>query len=298
MKIVIAGASGMVGNALAPALRAAGHEVLRLVRRQARGSDEILWNPATGEIDVRRLGGLDAAINLAGENVGAKRWTDEQRERILRSRVEATQTLVKALKSLPQKPAVLVNASAVGFYGDRGGERLTEASPIGRGFLPEVCLAWETHAEGAARAGIRTVMTRFGTVLDKEGGALAKLLPLFRLGLGGRMGPGTQWMSWISLEDAVAAIQHALASEALSGPVNVVAPQAVTNANFAATLGRVVHRPAFLPVPSWALHIAAGRGIADEALLASTHAVPERLLQGGFRFKHAQLEDALRAALR
>ena len=297
-KIVIAGASGLVGRALVPALRAEGHEVCRLVRgRAARGPDEIPWDPAAGTIDRERLSGTGAIINLAGENIAAHRWTEARRTQILRSRVEATRTLVAALGAIEPRPRVLLNASAIGYYGDRGDDVLTEASSIGHGFLPEVCLAWETHAEGAARLGVRTVRLRFGVVLAREDGALAKMLPLFRLGLGGRMGSGRQWMSWIALDDVVGSIRHALADEGCAGPLNVTAPQPVTNAEFAATLGRVLRRPAILPVPALALRAAVGNGIAHEALLASQRALPARLQEGGYAFRYPALDAALRAVL-
>ncbi len=209
MRIVIAGASGAVGNVLVPALRRAGHDVRRLVRRAAQAADEIAWNPALGEIDHLEFerGSVDAVINLAGENVAAGRWTARRREAILRSRVDATRTLVVAVQGLARKPTVFISASAVGFYGDRGDEVLSETSAIGHGFLPEVCLAWETHAEGAARNGVRTALLRFGVVLTREGGALGRMRPLFRLGLGGRLGGGRQWMSWVAMDDLVGAIQ-------------------------------------------------------------------------------------------
>jgi len=296
MKIVIAGAAGFLGRALVPALRAAGHEVRRLVRRAAIGDDEVGWNPASGEIDEQRLADLDAAINLAGENIAAGRWTAARRERILHSRVDATRTLVGALNKLSRKPAVLVSASAVGYYGDRGDEIVAENCGIGQGFLPEVCLAWETHAEGAARHWIRTVLLRFGMILSPEGGALARMLPLFRLGLGGRLGSGRQWMSWIAREDAIRGIEHAVRDVHGAGPVNFVAPGAVTNLEFTATLARVVGRPAVLPAPSWALRLAFGQ-MADEAILASVRAAPQRLIESGFRFQHPELESALRAML-
>lgn len=295
MRILLAGASGLIGGALVPALRAAGHEPVRLVRRPAAAPDEIVWDPARGEVDWPKLGAIDAIVNLAGENVGASRWTAARRESIFRSRVDATRTLVALIAKLPRKPAVFISASAVGFYGDRGDERLDERAPIGRGFLPEVCLAWETHAEGAARAGVRTVLLRFGVVLANGGGALAKMLPVFRLGLGGRLGSGRQWMSWIALTDAVGAVQHALATAELSGPVNVVAPGEVTNAEFTAALGRVLGRPTVFPVPAFALRLAVGQGMADEALLASTRAVPAKLAASGFVFRQGELEPALRA---
>jgi uncharacterized protein len=296
MKVVIAGASGMVGRAVTVALRGAGHDVRRLVRRDVAEADEIAWRPETGEIDAGEWGATDAIVNLAGENLAAGRWTRARRDRILRSRTGSTRALVAAIGKLTRKPEVLLNASAVGFYGDRGEEVLTERSGVGQGFLPEVCLAWETHAEGASRVGVRTVCLRFATMLAVEGGALAKMLPVFRLGLGGRFGHGRQWMSWVSIDDAVGAILHTLADPRCSGPINIAAPEPVRNAEFAATLGRVLGRPASLPVPSWVLRGVFGQ-MADEALLASTRAVPERLRETGFEFRHCTLETALRSAL-
>ena len=296
MKIVIAGASGLVGTALVPALRAAGHEVYRLVRRAARSSDEIAWSPAEGKMDEVRFSGAEAVINLAGENVGAGRWTARRRELILRSRVDATRALVEAMGRMKRKPAVLLNASAVGFYGDRGAEVLTEASASGRGFLPDVCRVWESGAAAASAIGVRVTWLRFGVVLAAEGGALAKMLPLFRLGLGGRLGSGQQWMNWVGLADAVAAICHALQDTRLVGAVNVVVSESVRNIEFIIKLGRVLRRPVVLPVPAWALRLALGQ-MADEALLASSRAVPERLLKTGFQFRHPTLESALHAVL-
>jgi len=297
MKIVVAGASGFIGSALVPALRAANHEVRRLVRRAAIAADEVAWHPAAGEIERARLEGIDALINLAGENLAAGRWTPARRERIFRSRIDATRTLGDAVAGLRWKPAVWLNASAVGFYGDRGDEVLTESSAIGRGFLPGVCLGWETHAEGARRHGVRVVLLRFGVVLHPDGGALAKMLPLFRLGLGGRLGCGAQWMSWASRDDVIRAILHTLGDRRCAGALNVVAPGAVTNAEFAATLARVLHRPAILSAPAWALRLVLGREMADEALLASVRAEPRRLREAGFVFRHERLEPALREML-
>lgn len=297
MKIVIAGASGLIGRALAAALRERGDHVLRLVRREAAGADEISWDPAAGQIDGGRLAGCDAIVNLAGENIAGGRWTARRRDTIFKSRVDATSTLVRAIGAMARRPAVLVNASAVGFYGDRGDERLTEASAIGHGFLPEVTLAWETHAEGAKRIGVRTVLARFGVVLAEEGGALGKMLPPFRLGLGGPLGNGRQWMSWIALDDAVAVLRQAIDRPEWSGPMNVVAPGAVTNADFTRALGAAVRRPAVLPVPAFALRLLFGQGLADEALLGSTRAEPRALAAAGFRFKHPELAGALAAIL-
>ena len=297
MKIIVAGASGLIGGALVPALRADGHDVVRLVRRDSGASDEILWNPGAGEIDVSRIEGCDAIVNLCGENLAGGRWTERRREQIWQSRTDATRTLVVALGQLAHKPAVFVNASATGIYGDRGDEELTEASAIGHGFLPELCFAWETHAEGAAKRGVRTVVLRFGVVLTRKGGALAKMLPVFRLGLGGRLGDGKQWMSWVSLADAVGAIQHAVNDARCTGPMNVVASEPATNADFAATLARALGRPAAFSVPAWVLRLVFGE-MANATLLASTRAAPERLRATGFAFRHETLEAALQAELR
>lgn len=298
MRIAIAGASGLVGRALGTKLAAMGHEVLRLVRREERDAAEVSWNPVKGVVDRARLEGVEAFVNLAGENVGAGRWTRARRDAILRSRVDATRTLVAVMSGLKRMPRVFVSASAVGFYGDRGDEVVDERSGMGRGFLPEVCLAWEMHAEGAARAEIRTVRARFGVVLAPDGGALAKMLPAFRLGLGGRLGPGTQWMSWVSIEDAVGALVMALEDERFVGPLNVVAPEPVTNREFTRVLAKELRRPAVLPVPAWALRCVVGRGMADEALLASTRARPARLEACGFAFRQPELATAVRAVLR
>jgi uncharacterized protein (TIGR01777 family) len=298
MKVVIAGASGLVGSALAPALRAAGHDVFRLVRNRAAGApDEIGWDPAAGGIDRDRLAQADAIINLAGENLAAGRWTVARRQRILRSRVDATRTLVAGMAGLGRKPAVFLSASAVGFYGDRGDEVLTEQSGIGHGFLSEVCLAWETHAEGATRLGVRTALLRFGVILARHGGALAKMLPLFRMGLGGPLGSGRQWMSWISLDDVVGIVTHALRDERCAGPLNVVSPGAVTNLEFTAALAQALRRPAILRAPAWALRLALGRSMADEALLGSARVAPQRLKQAGYAFRQPAIAPALAAAL-
>jgi uncharacterized protein (TIGR01777 family) len=294
-RVVIAGASGLIGNRLVPALQADGWEVARLVRRASRGAEEISWDPAAGELAPERIEGCAAVINLAGAGIGDGRWTEARRRLILRSRVDATRTLVSALARVERKPAVWINASAVGFYGDGGDTILTEASGIGQGFLPEVCLAWETHAEGAARLGVRTVLLRLGVVLAGEGGALAKMLPLFRKGLGGPVGSGRQWMSWIGIEDVLGVVLFALGEPRCAGPINVVAPEPVTNAAFAAALGRVLGRPAVLPAPAWALRLAYGR-MADELLLAGTRAIPQRLTGIGYAFRQAELDGALRAA--
>ena len=298
MKIVIAGASGLVGSVLTPSLRAAGHDVFRLVRgRAARESDESAWDPAAGEIDHRRLEGTGAFINLAGENLGEGRWTAARRDRILRSRVDATRTLVAGMAKLARKPEVFLSASAVGYYGNRGDEILTETSGIGHGFLPEVCLAWETHAEGATRLGVRTIMLRFGMILAREGGALPKMLPLFRLGLGGRLGSGQQWMSWVGIEDVVGVVGHALRDSRCVGPLNVVASAPVINAEFTNALAGELRRPALLPVPAVMLRLVLGRPMAEGALLSSSRAVPQRLRELGYSFRHPTIASAFHAVL-
>ncbi|MEY2880683.1 MAG: hypothetical protein RLZZ15_3063, partial [Verrucomicrobiota bacterium] len=295
MNVVVAGGSGLVGRRLVAELRCRGHTVRLLVRREATGVGEFFWDPASGRVPVEAIEAADAIVNLAGANIAERRWTAARREEIFRSRIEATRTLVTALDRVARRPEVLINASAVGFYGDRGDEVQTEASGVGQGFLPEVCFAWETHAEGAARRGVRTVALRFGVVLAEEGGALAKLRPIFRLGLGGRLGHGRQWLSWISGEDAVAAICHSLENRACRGPLNVVAPMPVTNAEFTAALAHAWRRPAVVPVPGWLLRAAMGT-MAEETLLASVRAEPAKLIAAGFEFRHATISAALAAA--
>ena len=255
MNILITGASGLVGSAVIPVLITAGHQVIRLVRSQPKLVDELQWDPLTGIRDLARLEGLDAVIHLAGENIAAGRWTEEQKRRIRDSRVTGTQTLCTALMQLALPPKVLISASAMGYYGDRGEELLHEESLPGRGFLPEVCMAWEKATKSAEKIGIRVVLLRIGVVLSSTGGALAKMLLPFKLGLGGVVGSGQQYMSWIALEDVIGAISHALTTEALWGPVNCVAPNPVTNREFTKTLGHVLNRPTLLPVPAFALRL-------------------------------------------
>jgi uncharacterized protein (TIGR01777 family) len=257
----------------------------------------IPWDPATHSLDAGAIEGVEAVINLAGENVAAGRWTAAKCERILRSRVEATSTLVTAFGRMRVKPKVLLNASAVGFYGDRDDEMLTETSPIGHGLLPEVCLAWETHAEQASRFGVRVALLRFGIVLGRDGGGLDKMLPLFRLGLGGRLGRGEQWMSWIARDDVLGVVQQAMTDTRYAGPLNIVAPDPITNADFTAALAHVLRRPALLPVPAWVLRLAFGK-MADEGLLASARAIPKKLQELGYRFRWPTIEGALESILR
>ena len=274
-----------------------GHEIVRLVRPgSAPARAQLSWDPESGAIDREGLEGLDAVVHLAGENIASGRWTAARRARLTRSRVAGTTLLSETLAGLSKPPAVLVSASAIGFYGDRGDERLDERSAAGRGFLPELATAWEASTESAERAGIRVVKLRIGIVLSPKGGALAKMLPPFRLGLGGRLGSGRQIMSWIALADLVGAMRFAIVKPALSGAVNATAPGAVSNAEFTRTLARVLRRPAILPLPAFALRVLFGE-LADEALLAGARVLPRRLEEEGFRFEHPELEEALRFEL-
>ena len=295
LKVAIAGAHGLVGSHLAAFLTTAGHDVLRLVRRPAMEADELSWDPETGLVDAQRLDGVDAIVNLAGVGLAAL-WTKGRREAILQSRVQATQTLTAAMLRMERPPAVFVSASAVGAYGSRGGETLTELAELGDGYLADVCRAWEAAAAPAAAAGVRVVTPRFGIVMSGAGGALAKMLPAFKSGLGARLGDGDQWWSWIDLDDVLAAIEWILRDEQLSGVVNVTAPEPITNLEYTRTVGRVVRRPAALAAPRLAVVKGLG-GVGEEMLLASQRAVPARLTQRGFRFDFPVLEDALRFEL-
>lgn len=287
----------MIGTALAEELTRTGHQVRRMVRRAA-GPGEISWDPTNGRLDPTDLEGLDGVVHLAGENVGA-RWTRTRKTRIRESRVKGTRLISERLAQLPQGPAVLVSASAIGIYGSRSDQVLTEVSPPGdpsRDFLAAVALEWEAAAGPARVAGIRVVHPRFGLVLSPKGGGLRKMLPPFRLGLGGPIGSGSQWISWISIADAVGAILHALFTESLEGPVNTTSPEPVTNREFTRTLGRVLGRPTLFPVPVAFLRLALGE-MADGTLLASARVVPSQLLKSGYRFQYPGLETALRHML-
>jgi len=286
----------MLGSALGETLRA-GAEVLQLVRRKPAQTGEMRWDGNRFEDDEKFRKRLAAAVHLSGANLAAHRWTAAYRREIRSSRVVSTRALATALAGLEQPPAVLLVASAVGIYGDRGDEVLTEASASGSGFLAELCGEWEAAAQPAVDAGIRVVHLRFGVVLGAGAGALGKMQGLFRLGLGGRLGSGRQWMSWIAIEDAVAAMRFAMESPEISGAVNVTSPHPVTNAEFTRELGRALHRPAVLPAPAFALRLAVGP-MADEALLVSIRAVPERLMAAGFRFAQPTVGETLAAALR
>ena len=295
MNILITGASGFIGSAVAQHLATLGHHIIPLARG-ARIPGRPWWNPDIGEIDLAPAGPLDAAIHLAGENIAAGRWTAARKTRILTSRATSTALLARTLAAQTPRPATLISASAIGIYGNRGDDIVDEARADGIGFLSSVCRAWESAAAPAADSGIRVVFARIGIVLHPAGGALAKMLPPFRFGLGGPIGNGRQWMSWIALDDLVAIIAHVLEQTALTGPLNVVTPNPVTNRDFTGTLGRVLHRPAALPLPACVARLLLGE-MADALLLASTRITPARLQQSGFHFQHPNLEPALRHLL-
>lgn len=297
MQIVISGASGLVGGALVEALARQGHSVLRLVRTKDRPAPgAIPWHPDDGQLDSTRLEGLDAVVHLAGENIASGRWTARRKARIRDSRVNGTTLLCGALARCARPPKVLLSASAVGFYGDRGDEWATEDMGEGRGFLADVCAAWESATQSASQCGIRVVNGRIGMVLSAAGGALKKMLTPFRLGMGGRIGSGRQWMSWIELDDLVAAIEFCLVHEALRGPVNLVSPHPVTNLQFTKALGAALHRPTVMPMPAFAARLVFGE-LADALLLSSLRARPTRLAECGFEFRHGSLAAALQRQL-
>ncbi|HZE33753.1 MAG TPA: TIGR01777 family oxidoreductase [Actinoallomurus sp.] len=290
MQIAITGSTGLIGKALVRALRDEGLTVIRLVRRPATAEDEIRWDPF-GEVDSASLEGVDAVVHLAGAGIGDHRWTETYKREVRDSRVEGTRTLSRALARLDRRPAVFVSGSAVGFYGDTGDLAVDESAAAGEGFLAELCADWEAAAQPAVDAGIRVVHPRTGVVLSREGGLLAKTLPLFRFGLGGRLGSGRQWMSWISIADHVAALRF-LINDGLQGPVNLTAPEPVTNAAFTAAVGRALHRPAPFIVPAPALRLALGE-FADEGALVSQRVLPDRLTKAGFTFSHPDIDTAL-----
>lgn len=294
--IAVTGATGMIGSALVARLRAKGHAVRRLVRsgREAQAGD-VSWNPDAGTLDPAALAGCDAIIHLAGAPI-AQRWTARHKRDIRESRVQGTALLAKAVAAMAVKPRVVLSGSATGYYGDRGDEQLDERSAPGTGFLADVAKAWEAAAEPIAQAGVRLVLLRTGVVLSPDGGALGKMLPPFRLGLGGPMGSGRQWISWISLDDHVRAMEHALAAEGVCGAVNLVSPNPVTNATFATTLGRVLRRPALIPLPAFALELMFGE-MAEATVLAGQRVAPRVLAGEGFQFAEPTLEGALRSIL-
>jgi uncharacterized protein (TIGR01777 family) len=296
MRVVVSGASGLIGSALVPALVGEGDPVTRLVRSPRQGgADTLRWDPDAGALDPARLDGIDAVVHLSGETV-AGRWNEAKKTRIMESRRRSTRLLAETVARLERPPQVFVSASAVGYYGNGGAEPLTEESPAGEGFLAEVVREWEAATRPAAEAGTRVVNLRFGIVLSREGGALAQMLTPFRLGVGGPLGSGRQYMSWIAIDDVVGALRHALSTADLSGPVNASAPTPVTSKEFARTLGRVLRRPALLPVPPFALRVLFGE-FADEGLLWSQRALPAKLTASGYSFHFPELEGALRQVL-
>jgi uncharacterized protein (TIGR01777 family) len=297
MRVLVSGSSGLVGSALATFLTARGHQIVRLVRATSpRDDGAVSWDPEAGRIDAPRLEGLDAVVHLAGESIAAGRWTPARKARILGSRVRGTQLLAAALARLERPPAILACASAIGYYGDRGEEVLREDSAPGRGFLAEVTVAWEAAAEPARQRGLRVVHLRTGIVLSTQGGALAQMLPPFRMGVGGPLGSGRQWMSWITLEDLVQVFERVLTTPGLQGAVNAVSPHPVRNREFTSALGHVLSRPAFLPVPAFAVRLLFGE-MGQELLLSSARVEPARLASVSHTFQHPDLEPALRQVL-
>lgn len=295
MKIVVSGASGLIGTQLVAKLSESGHEVIRLVRRSPKAG-EIQWNPKSGTLDPASLEGADAVIHLSGAGIGDKRWTSAYRKEILNSRTITTALLAKTIASLSRKPSVFLSGSAIGIYGARNDEQLTEVSTYGTGFLAEVCEQWEAAAKPAVDAGVRTVYLRTGIVLSPKGGALKKLLPLFKLGVGGKFGSGKQWQSWISMDDEIGAIEFLLTAN-VSGAVNLTAPNPVTNAEFTKVLASVLKRPAIVPVPTFAPKIVLGGELADALLFTGQRVIPAALNASGYSFKHTTLESALRSLL-
>jgi uncharacterized protein (TIGR01777 family) len=297
MKILISGSHGLVGSALIQSLEQdGGNEIFSLVRRYPESSSQIEWSPDRYSIALARIDGFDAVIHLAGESIAEGRWSEAKKKRIRESRVKGTRLLGDALANLTAPPKVMISASAIGYYGNRGDEVLTEGSAPGSDFLSEVCVEWEKATALATEKGIRVVNTRFGIILDANGGALAKMLPPFRMGVGGRIGSGKQWMSWIALDDVVGGIKFALTTEALSGPVNFVAPNPVTNSEFTRTLGKALSRPTIFPIPAFGVRLVFGE-MADALLLSGQRVEPALLTNAGYRFNYSDLPSALRHVL-
>ena len=300
VKILVSGSSGLIGSALLPVLKNEGHPVSVLKRHHAYPDHDqepfIQWNPESSDLDSNKLKGIESVIHLAGENIAARRWSPKQKAKIRDSRIKGTTLLSETLAKMDSPPHTLLAASAIGYYGNRGSEILQEDTASGTGFLPDVCRNWESAAVVASKRGIRVVYLRFGIILSPHGGALSKMLLPFRMGVGGKIGTGQQYMSWISLDDAVGAISHALNERSIQGVVNVVSPNPVTNSQFTKTLGKVLSRPTLFPVPSFAASLAFGE-MADALLLASSRVKPRQLLTTGFKFKHPELETALKHLL-
>ena len=295
MNVLVSGSGGLIGSALVPTLTNEGHRVVRLTRSEATEDDAVRWDPSAGTIDAARLEGIDAVVHLAGENI-VGRWTSAKKARIRDSRVRGTQLLAETLAGLPAPPSVMISASAIGYYGDRGDELLTEESGPGSNFLSRVSQEWEAAADPARDAGIRVVHPRFGIVLSTNGGALGTTLPIFKLGGGGRIGSGRQWWSWVAIDDVAGAIFHALTTDSVSGPMNVGSPNPVTNAEYTRTLGRLLNRPTVFPLPAPAARLILGQ-VADELLLASARVEPAKLKETGYTFHYPELESALRHLL-
>ena len=296
MKILISGSHGLVGTALIKALETDGHEIFRLVRYAPRSEAEVEWSPDRYSIALAMIEGFDAVVNLAGESIAEGRWTDEKKRRIRESRVKGTKLLGDALANLTSRPKTFICASAIGYYGNRGDESLTESSAPGDDFLAEVCVEWEKATALATEKGIRVVNARFGVILDANGGALAKMLPPFRMGIGGKIGSGRQWMSWIALDDVIGALKFALANETVKGPVNFVAPNPVRNSEFTRTLGKALSRPTLFPIPAFGVRLLFGE-MGEALLLGGQRVEPERLKSSGYEFQYSQLESALRGVL-
>lgn len=297
MKILITGASGLIGTALQKSFEEKGHKMLLASRREPQDADHVRWDSETGFAEPEKLEGIDAVVHLAGESVSGLRWTDEKKKAIRDSRVRGTRNVVEAISKLKKKPKVLIAASAIGFYGDRADEEMTETSTPDDTFLSQVSKHWEAESRRAEDAGIRTVLLRTGIVLSKDGGALGTMLTPFKLGVGGVVGSGKQWMSWISLDDHIAIINYAIENESLRGAVNAVSPNPVTNEEFTKTLGEVIYRPTFLPLPEFAVSMVFGE-MGDALLLASTRVLPKRLEDAGFEFKYPDLKAAIEHAVR
>jgi uncharacterized protein (TIGR01777 family) len=296
LNILVTGSTGLIGSKLCAVLEKNDHRVLRMVRRIPAQDNEVKWDPDAGRLDKSDLGRLDAAVHLAGESIASGRWTVEKRRRIRQSRTQGTTLLAQSLADLPDPPRVLISASAVGYYGNRGEEQLDEESGSGKGFLPEVCREWESATAPAAKRGIRVVIPRVGMVLSATGGAFALMLPIYRLGIGGKIGSGQQYMSWIAIDDMVGIINHALNNSSLQGPVNAVSPNPVTNLEFSKTLARLLSRPAIFCLPAFAARLVFGK-MADEVLLSSSKVAPTQLIVSGYKFAFPKLDGALRHIL-
>jgi len=296
MKVLISGSNGLIGKALSKSLQSAGHGVVPLVRGPRSVTGGPTWDPEAGTIDLDSLEGVDAVVHLAGENISGRRWTEGQKARIRQSRVEGTQLLAKALAELTERPAVFISSSAYSYYGDCGEKFLLESMEPGIGFAAELCKSWEAATAAAEAAGIRVVHLRIGTIISRERGLLAELLPSFKLGLGARFGKGTHYVSWVSLKDTIGIIEHAIKASTLSGPLNVTAPEPVMNREFTATLARVLKRPSLMVIPPWVLRLMLGE-IADEVILKSFRMSADRILSSGYSFYHPDLSTCLKAHL-